>query len=56
MTRFNAKIDGLLHSLASEVLSVDDVVLVAHTEEDTQVLMDLFSRICTAFGLTINLK
>ena len=42
--------------LVRELLFADDADLVAHTEEDMQLIMDIFSRVCIAFSLTINLK
>ena len=34
----------------------DNANIVAHTEEDVQLIMDIFSRACLAFSLAINLK
>ena len=43
-------------TLIREFLYADDAVLVAHTREDMQFIMDVFSKACTAFGLTISIK
>ena len=55
LRRFNTK-SKTFHSLVLELLFTDDADLVAHTKEDMQLIMDIFSRSCLAFGLTINLK
>ena len=55
LTRFNAK-SKTFQCLVRELLYADDADFVAHTEEDMQAIMDLFSKACTAFGLTISLK
>ena len=39
-----------------ELLYADDADLVAHSEEDMQIIMNLFSSACLSFGLTISLK
>ena len=52
---FNTK-SKTFQSLVRELLFADDADLVANTEEDMQLIMDIFSRACLAFGLTINLK
>ena len=55
LRRFNTK-SKTFQSLVQELLFADDADLVAQTEEDLQLAMDIFSRPCLAFGLTINLK
>ena len=55
LRRFNTK-PKTFQSLVRELLFADDADLVANTEEDMQLIMDIFSRACLAFGLTINLK
>jgi hypothetical protein len=55
LTRFNAK-SKTFQTLVRELLYADDADFVAHTEEDMQAIMNLFSKACTAFGLTISLK
>ena len=55
ITRFRAK-TLVVDNLVRELLYADDVDLLAHSEEDLQLLMDHLSRACTAFGLTISLK
>ena len=42
--------------LIRELLHADDAVLIAHSVEDMQLIMDRFSFACSAFGLTIRLK
>ena len=39
-----------------DMLFADDAALVAHSQEQLQRLLDLFSRACTNFSLTIRLK
>ena len=53
--RFNTK-SKTFQSLVRELPFADDADLVAHTEEDMQLIRDIFSRACLAFCLTINLK
>ena len=55
LRRFNTKLKAS-QSLVRELLFSDEADLVAHTEEDMQLTMDIISRACFAFGLTINLK
>ena len=55
LRRFNTRSENL-ESLVRELLFADDADLVAHTEEDMQLIMNIFSRACLAFGLNINLK
>ena len=55
LRRFNTKSKNF-QSLIRELLYADDADFVAHTEEDMQEIMDLFSSACTAFGLTISIK
>ena len=38
------------------ILFADDADLIAHTEEDMQLIIGIFSRACLGFGPTINLK
>ena len=52
---FNTK-SKTFQSLVRELLFADYVDLVAHIEEDVHLIMDIFSRACLAFRLTINLK
>ena len=54
LKRFNAKRE-LTIAMVRDLLYADDCDLVAHTEADMQRMMDLFSRACTALGLTISL-
>ena len=54
LTRFNAK-SKTFDILVRELLYADDADFVAHTEEDMQSIMDLFSTACSHFGLTISL-
>ena len=42
--------------LSENILFADDAELIVHTEEEMQLIMDIFSRACFAFGLIINLK
>ena len=46
----------LSNILVHEMLFADDCALVAHTEEDLQVIMDRFATSCSSYGLTISLK
>ena len=55
LRRFNTKLKTF-QSLVRELLFADDADLVANTAEDMQLIMDIFSRACLVFGLTINLK
>ena len=55
LRRFNSK-SKTFQALVRELLYADDADLVAHTEEDMQMIMDKLSSACTAFGLTISLK
>ena len=55
LRRFNAK-SKVFQALVRDLLYADDADLIAHTEEDMQNIMDIFSRACTAFGLTISIK
>ena len=55
LRRFSAK-SKTFQTLVREFLYADDADLVAHTEQEMQTIMDLFSNACTAFGLTISLK
>ena len=55
LRRFSAK-SKTFQALVREFLYADDADLVAHSEEDMQVIMDHLSTACTAFGLTISLK
>ena len=55
LRRFNTK-SKTFQSLVRELLFADDADLVAHTEKDMQLIMDISSRAYLAFGLTINLK
>ena len=52
---FNTK-SKTFQSLVRELLFADYVDLVAHIKEEVHLIMDIFSRACLAFGLTINLK
>ena len=54
LRRFNTK-SKTFQSPVRELLFANDADLVAHTEEDMQLIMDIFSRACLALGLTINL-
>ena len=47
---FNTKSKNL-QTFAKKLLYADGMSLVAHSKEDMQHIMDLFSRTCTAFGL-----
>ena len=55
LTRFNAKLKTF-QTHVREVLNADDADFVGHTEGYMQAMMDLFSKVCTAFGLTIILN
>ena len=55
LRRFNASTKVLLE-LIRELLYADDADFVAHAEHDMQLIMDLLSRACQAFGLTISIK
>ena len=43
-------------TMLRELLYADDWDIVAHSEEDMQHIMDVFSEACTALGLTFSLK
>ena len=53
--RFNAKSKTFI-SIVRDLLYADDVDLVAHSEQDMQVIMDRFSEACRTMGLTISLN
>ena len=53
--RLNTK-SKTFQSLFRELLFADDADLVARTEEDIQLIMDIFSTACLDFDITINLK
>ena len=55
LRRLQAK-SNVFELIIRELLYADDADLVSHSEEDMQFIMDLFSRACDAFGLTISLK
>jgi hypothetical protein len=55
LRRFNSK-SKTFQILVRELLYADDADLVAHTEEDMQMIMDKLSGACNVFGLTISLK
>ena len=55
LRRFNT-MSKTFKLIVQELLFADDADLVAHTEEDKQLIMDIFSKACLAFGLTINPK
>ena len=55
LRRFNTKTMNI-SSLIRELLYADDADFVSHSSEDMQEIMDLFSRACDAFGLTISIK
>ena len=55
LRRFNAKFKTF-ETLIRELLYADDAEFVAHSEAAMQVIMDRFSAVCGAFGLTISLK
>ena len=55
LRRFNAK-SKTFNALVRELLYADDADFVAHSEEDMQSIMNLFSTACTHFGLTISLE
>ena len=55
LRRFNAK-TKVSDVLIRELLFADDCVLVAHTNEDIQFIMDCFSNTARRFGLTVSLK
>ena len=55
LRRFNSK-SKVFHDLIKELLNADDADLLAHTENDMQVIVDNFPRACDAFGLKISLK
>lgn len=42
--------------LVRELLYADYADIVAHSEDDIQTILDLFSNACSVFGLTISLK
>ena len=52
---FNTK-SKTFQSLVRDLLFADETELIVHTEEEMQLIMDIFSRACFAFGLIINLK
>ena len=54
LRRFSSK-TKTFEALVRELLYADDADLVAHSEEDMQAIMDLFSTACRHFGLTISL-
>ena len=54
LKRFSAK-SKVLHKLIQDLLYADDCDLVTHIEADMQHLMDLISKSCKAFGLTISI-
>ena len=55
LRRFKTK-SKTIQLLVRELLFADDANLVVHAEEDMQLIMDIFSRACLAFSLSINLK
>ena len=55
LRRFNAR-SKCFEIVIRDLLYADDADLVSHSQEDMQVIMNLFSKACTSFGLTINLK
>lgn len=42
--------------LIQEMLFVDDAALASHNQEDLQHLMDILSKACSDFGLTISMN
>ena len=42
--------------LIIELLYADDADFIAHSQDDLQHIMDRFSKVCDAFGLTIRLE
>ena len=52
LRRFNTKSKNFEY-LIRELLYTNDADVVAHTEEDVQLITDCFSDACDAFGLTI---
>lgn len=55
LRRFKAK-TKVHHILVRELLYADDCALVAHTEEDVQVLIDCLSNATKRYGLSISIK
>ena len=55
LRRFNAK-SKTFSVLVRDLLYADDCDLVAHSAEDLQVIVDLFSNACSDFGLSISIK
>lgn len=55
LRRLDAK-SKTFQTIIRELLYADDADLVAHSQEDIQRIMNLFSSACKAFGLTISLK
>ena len=55
LRRLDAK-SKVFQAIIRELLYADDADLVAHSEEDMQLIMTLLSSACKAFGLTISLK
>ena len=45
-----------LHQLIQEALVADDCVLLAHKDIDLQMMLNKFSQVSKAFGLTISLS
>ena len=55
MARLKAK-TKVRELIIRELLFADDAGVVAHSEEDFQILLDNFARACNDFGSTISLK
>ena len=55
LRRLQAK-TKVLEELVRELLFADDCGLVAHSQEDMQLLMDRLAAACSRYGLTISLK
>ena len=55
LARLRAK-TKVRHVVIREMLFADDAVLVTHTIEDLQQLIDRLSHACKEFGLTISIK
>jgi len=55
LRRFSAK-SKVFILIVRELLYADDADLVAHSENDMQIIINLFSAACISFGLTISLK
>ena len=55
LRRFGAK-SKTFNAIVRELLYADDADFIAHSEEDMQSIMNLFSVACSHFRLTISLK